>query len=52
MSARKPSYGARIHRRAICCATAGDALAVRLAFSNSFGFGGHIVCLAIRRYEA
>jgi 3-oxoacyl-[acyl-carrier-protein] synthase II len=25
---------------------------VRLALSNSFGFGGHNVCLAVRRYEA
>jgi 3-oxoacyl-[acyl-carrier-protein] synthase II len=24
---------------------------VRLALSNSFGFGGHNVCLAVRRYE-
>jgi 3-oxoacyl-[acyl-carrier-protein] synthase II len=25
---------------------------VRLALSNSFGFGGHNVCLAVKRYEA
>ena len=25
---------------------------VRLALSNSFGFGGHNVCLAVRRYQA
>jgi 3-oxoacyl-[acyl-carrier-protein] synthase II len=25
---------------------------VRLALSNSFGFGGHNVCLAVRRFEA
>jgi 3-oxoacyl-[acyl-carrier-protein] synthase II len=25
---------------------------VRLAISNSFGFGGHNVCLAVKRYEA
>jgi 3-oxoacyl-[acyl-carrier-protein] synthase II len=25
---------------------------VRLALSNSFGFGGHNVCLAVRRYDA
>ena len=25
---------------------------VRLALGNSFGFGGHNVCLAIRRFEA
>jgi 3-oxoacyl-(acyl-carrier-protein) synthase len=24
---------------------------VRLAFSNAFGFGGHNVCLAIKRFE-
>jgi 3-oxoacyl-[acyl-carrier-protein] synthase II len=24
---------------------------VRLALSNSFGFGGHNVCLAVKRYE-
>jgi 3-oxoacyl-(acyl-carrier-protein) synthase len=25
---------------------------VRLALSNSFGFGGHSVCLAVKRCEA
>jgi 3-oxoacyl-[acyl-carrier-protein] synthase II len=24
---------------------------VRLAISNSFGFGGHNVCLAVKRYD-